>query len=605
MKTNSLYRRTIVAACIILIALSVPSCKKYLDVQPVSSFGTDYVFSTIGNAQKAVLGAYASMTGDNGYGIRISMYFPYDEDLMMGQGGTPYPDNERRDIAHYNLNANNTQLTLPFNQLYNGIERANVCIYNIPLMPQYASGSDADKNELKRLHGEALTLRAQFYLELIRNWGDVPAQFQHSAFETDLFKGKTDRDSIYNKLLDDLLLAETLVPWRTQVTRDERITQGAVRALRARIALYRSGYSLRRNPRVMARGSNHLAYYQIAKDECATIMARTSDHTLNPSYQAVFKNYICAHAIEPNGEVVFEIAMGGGTSGLGDSKLGYYNGPQWNGTGNGALTILPNYFYLFDSTDTRRDVMCAPYNTRRSGAGIDTVTGRTLQTVTDGKFRRDWTSNPSLINTAAQYMGLNWPVIRFSDVLLMFAEADNEINNGPTAAAYEAINKVRRRAYGKPINTPDATVDLTGLSKSTFFDAIVKERGLELGGEGIRKYDLIRWNLLTQKIADTKALLAVMSARSAAPWNTYPTTMYLKNNATTVQYPGSFYKPTVTPTPPTGSAGYHSVSWLGTGITSTILTYYAIAFQANHSELLPLPQAAIDGNPNLKQDYGY
>ncbi len=100
-----------IAACVLLAS----SCKRYLEVEPVSSFGTDYVFSNVDNAKKAVLGAYANLTGDNGYGIRLSMYYPYDEDNMMGQGGTPYPDNERRDIAHYNVNANNTQLALPFN----------------------------------------------------------------------------------------------------------------------------------------------------------------------------------------------------------------------------------------------------------------------------------------------------------------------------------------------------------------------------------------------------------------------------------------------------------------------------------------------------------
>ncbi|MFZ1260465.1 MAG: RagB/SusD family nutrient uptake outer membrane protein, partial [Chitinophagaceae bacterium] len=78
--------------------------------------------------------------------------------------------------------------------------------------------------------------------------------------------------------------------------------------------------------------------------------------------------------------------------------------------------------------------------------------------------------------------------------MLMFAEAENEIS-GPTAAAYSAINQVRRRGFGKPINIVDATVDIpAGLSKPDFFKAIVRERALELGGEGIRKYDLIRWN---------------------------------------------------------------------------------------------------------------
>jgi len=589
MKTRFIYKTLI---CTAVLAIGFASCKKYLEVEPISSFGTDYVFDNVVNANKAVLGAYAPLTGDNGYGIRISMYYPYDEDNMMGQGGTPYPDNERRDIAHYTANPNNTQLAAPFNQLYAGIERANICIYNIPKMEDYNSGTEAEKKELRRLHGEVLVLRAQYYLELIRNWGDVPAQFQPSSLETDLFKPKTDRDSIYNVLIEDLATAATLLPWRTEVTSDERITQGAARALRARIALYRGGYSLRRN-KTMARGSDHKKYYQIARDECDIIMKRPDQHKLNPSYMAVFKDYICAHRIEPNGEVIWEIAMGGGTSALGDSKLGYYNGPRWNNLGNSALTILPNYFYMFDSTDTRRDVTVAPYNINQNG----TLAGKTLQTLVDGKFRRDWITNPVVLTSAAQYFGLNWPVIRFSDVLLMFAEADNEINNGPSAAAKAAFEQVRLRAFG-------GNTSLIGTTPSTyqgFFDAIVKERALEFGSEGIRKYDLIRWNLLGTKLDETKALLAAMAARTTAPWNTYPTTMYFRTNQTTMQWAGSFYKPTVTPAP----SGFTAVAWLGSGITSTILTYYAIGFKPNKSELLPIPQASIDANPRLTQDYGY
>ena len=95
------------------------------------------------------------------------------------------------------------------------------------------------------------------------------------------------------------------------------------------------------------------------------------------------------------------------------------------------LQFCQTIFYMFDSTDTRRDVTVAPYNVNQNG----TLAGKTLQTLVDGKFRRDWITNPVALTSAAQYFGLNWPIIRFSDVLLMYAEADNEINNGPSAAA--------------------------------------------------------------------------------------------------------------------------------------------------------------------------
>src|SRR5688572_487092 len=104
-----------------LIVMAGLSCKKYLEVEPVSSFGTDYVFDNVINAEKAVLGAYYELTGDHGYGIRVSLYYPLDDDLMMGQGGTPYPDNERRDIAHYRATPQNTQLGPAFIKMYQGI----------------------------------------------------------------------------------------------------------------------------------------------------------------------------------------------------------------------------------------------------------------------------------------------------------------------------------------------------------------------------------------------------------------------------------------------------------------------------------------------------
>jgi hypothetical protein len=595
MKTRFSHRSIATVIIVSCVAFGILSCKKYLDVQPVSSATPDYVFSNIDNAYKAVLGTYACLTGDQGYGIRISMYYPYDNDEMMGQSGAT-GDNERRDIAHYNAAPGNTQLYSPYSQLYQGIERANLCIYYIPQMDLYANGTEAQQKELKRMHGEALTLRAQYYFELIRNWGDVVAQWQPSSFETDLFKSKTDRDTIYDRLLNDLATAETLVPWRSDVTKDERITQGAVRGLRARIAMYRAGWSLRSDGQ-LKQGSNAAQYYQIAKNECNAIIL-SGQHNLNPSFQAVFKDNVCGHIIEPNGEVVWEVAMAGGNSGLGDSKLGYYNGPRYNNTGNSALVILPTFFYLFDSTDLRRDVTIAPYFVNQNF----TLAGRTLSSIPDGKFRRDWTANPALLTTAAQYMGLNWPLIRYSDVLLMLAEADNELNNGPTAASYNSINMVRRRGYGKPINTPDATVDIpSGLSKADFFNAIVKERALELASEGHRKYDLIRWKLLEQKLNDTKAQLTAMAARQA-PYDVLPNNMYFKTNQTTMQWAGSFYKEIVTAAP----TGYTAVPWVGTGITAGIITnQFAVSFKTGKSELLPFPTKEIESNRNLKQNPGY
>jgi hypothetical protein len=604
------------AACIVLFS---GSCKKYLEPAAVSSFPTTYVFSNVQNAYKAVLGAYQELTGDNGYGIRISMYFPYDNDEMIGLHQTG--DNDRGDIAHYNATAGNAQLATPFNQLYTGIERANICIYNIPLMDLYTHGTDQQKKELGRLYGECLTLRAQFYLELVRNWGDVPAQWIPSSQETNFFLKKTDRDTIYNHLLDDLLTAEGLVPWRTDVASygdqpDERITLGAVKGMRARIALYRGGYSLRRASSIygqtMARPADYLTYYQIAWNECNDLMGHREEHTLNAKYNTVFKGSLDAHSLDPVGEVMFQVAMAGG-SGSYDSKLGYYDGVlvRTTLTGNAAIGVLPTYFYLFDSTDSRRDVTCAAYEVN---ADLVTLKIHPTTTLEEAKFRRDWITNPSVMTSSAQYYGINWPLLRFSDILLMFAEADNELKGGPSAAAIAALNEVRTRAYGNAalIGTPPADHD-------NFFNAIVKERSLEFGGEGIRKFDLIRWNLLGARLADAKTNLTNMSNRTGGFTGSYntnplnfaqlPDSVFYSTASTSttgLQMGTSFYVPRTVST----LSGYTKALWVSKAI-ATVLTQtggsngYAFFFKPNHSELLPIPQGSLDANYNLTQDYGY
>ncbi|OIR00111.1 SusD family protein [mine drainage metagenome] len=600
-RTNKLF---LIVMMMSIIAIS--SCKKYLDQQPTTSFGTDFVFNSVPNAYKALAGVYSRLTGDQGYGIRLSLYYTVDNDETQGPTGAS--DNDRRDIARYAATSGNAQLNSPFLQIFQGIEFANICIANIPAMSQY-SGS----KQLQRMYGEALTLRAQFYFEAIRNWGDLPANFQPASVValTNPLPKRVDRDTLYNHILNDLLIAENLVPWRSELAAigdpmDERITKGTVKALRARIALFRGGYSLRNATATMSRSSDYLTYYQIARSECNDII-NSGQHALNPSYKSLWKDNVCAHTMSDTyGELMFQVSATGNT-GVADTKLGYYNGPTVNSLGNKSINILPTYFYSFDSTDLRRDVTCCTYTV---GADGITKSGVAITAIVDGKYRRDWTTNPVISPTSAvQYLSLKWQIMRYSDVLLMFAEADNEINAGPSAAAYNAINMVRRRGYGQSISATNPTVDLpSGLSHDAFFAAIVKERSLELGAEGVRKYDLIRWNLLGTTLANTKTALTNMS-NLAAPYNNYPVSMYYITGTKVDDYTmwkNSLYTKAPTSTP----SGTTKVTWMGVAgtanaIYATALSRFATGFTTNKSELLPIPQPARDANINLTQNPGY
>jgi starch-binding outer membrane protein, SusD/RagB family len=626
MITNYLYRTLVVTTTFLLLV----SCKKYLDQKPITDVTSPTAFKDMAGAYQALIGVYSRLAGQEGYGQRLSLYFTVDNDEMQGPTGT---DDERRNIARYQPTPSNTGLPNPFNQLFQGIEFANNVIANIPQMDLYTNGTDQQKKQLQRMYGEALTLRAQFYFEAIRNWGDLPAHFIPSSEESSAnpFPKRVDRDTLYNHILADLKTAEDLVPWRSEVAaigdpQDERITKGTVKGVRARVALFRGGYSLRQDSKTMERRSDYKTFYQIARDECNDIIT-SGQHNLNPDYKSIWKDLVGKRVVtDPQGELMFQVASIGGVSAE-DSRLGFYDGPRVNGQGNSAVNVLASYFYLFDPADKRKDVTIAPYWVAANGTTkINPSTSSSSSVAVNmnpGKYRRDW--NVAIAPTyTGQFLSLKWQILRYSDVLLMFAEAENEINNGPTTAAYNVVNMVRRRGFGKPINAPDATVDIpAGLSKDQFFKVIVRERSLELGGEGVRKYDLLRWNLLATALADTKTNLDKLSKASATvnvsvndlvysyqagptPSSTaLPLFVYLKTGTQADDFSGIFANSLYAPAPTSTPAGTTKLSWLHAQISTTALARFATGFSPGRSELFPIPQGARDANYNLTQNPGY
>ena len=624
MKSKYLNKIAIIATAFIL--LSTGGCKKYLDQQPITAVGSEMVFKDVPTTLQALAGVYGRMAGDNAYGLKLALHYPVDDDILMGPSGN---NDDRRAMAHFSLTSLNAELAAPFNQLFEGIMLANICVDEIPKMEKYSSGSEQEKKQLQRMYGEALTLRAQFYYEALRNWGDLPEHFKPSYIQaaTEPFPVRVNKDGLYDHILTDLKDAANLVPWRNEVSGigdqlDERITKGTIKALRARIALARGGYSLGQNGTV-SRPGNYLDFIKIARDETNEIIT-SNQHSLFPDYKGLWKDIVCGkQTVDPSGELMFQVtAIGGG--GTADSKFGYANGPRVNGAGNSFVNPLPSYLYLFDSTDVRRDVTIAPYDVFVDN---DKKIGMAITAMRDGKYRRDWIK-PAIPGTSAvQYFGLKWQLIRYSDVLLMFAEAENELN-GPTTAAYNAINMVRRRGYGLPVSSTSAVDIPAGLNKADFFKYIVRERALELGAEGIRKYDLIRWNLLGQGLKEANDNMALMGLRSTATMSyTYmagypsyaavpanlPSNMYYRGTSTAPLSTGdnssiwvhSYYKTNTNP-----GTGYTSVAWVNSSLTTTMITptiprYGYTNFRTGKSELFPIPQSAREANKNLTQNPGH
>jgi len=204
-------------------------------------------------------------------------------------------------------------------------------------------------------------------------------------------------------------------------------------------------------------------------------------------------------------------------------------------------------------------------------------------------------------------------MIRFSDVLLMYAEAVNEINNGPTPEAITAFEEVRKRAYRG--NT--GLIGVTPTTKAGFFDAIVNERFLEFGHEGIRKYDLIRWNLLATKITEARTKIQQIRDMSD-PYTYVPDSIWYKNNGEEIQFyagvgaPATaqpFWRPKQRPNPTTGWTG---VQWARHLTSSSAIDSkplwqgFASFFVPGKSELFPFDAATISSyQGKLKQNPGY
>ncbi len=593
----------------LLFTFATVSCDRFLDAENISNTNEEQQFASTSKTYMALIGVYNQLIGDDGYGQRLNLYYTMSGDDFRTSGD--YSCNDRRGIGTFGPCTSNPELNKPFLKLYSGIERANLCIKNIPLSEVYKTGSVADKELMDRYYGEALTLRAQFYYDLIKNWGDVPFQTVPSSELETIFLAKTDRDVIYEQILDDLKTASNLVPWRSEAgVTNTRITKAAVKGLRARIALARAGYSLRKDPKIMAKGANPEKYYQMAYEECLDVI-NSGEHGLNASFESVFRA-LHNNSEDAAHEVIFAVGAFGGNSKT-DSKVGYYNGMKHDDAsswkGGGGILALPIYFYEFSKYDLRRDITVGVFKINNNDKA-ELLAGLLW---TDAKYRKSWTN----ITGTSQNLAIDWPMIRYSDILLMFAEAANELSGGASSVAVNALMSVRNRAF-------TGNLDQAGTvptDKEGFFKALVQERLLEFGSEGLRKYDLIRWNLLADKIAESKLKLS-QYLNGTGQYSNVPSYLYYKVsdynpaktaqeslNAIDIYYTGSdkrdvFYTPSQATTP----AGYLRVNWRA-AMTAVYISDpakgYAQYFEANRKELLPIYDDIINSNYNLTQDFGY
>ena len=491
----------------ILLALGVMITSCDLDAPSQSAAEGSVVLSIEALAEGAVMGIHQSFGETNSYRGRYLPYYGINSDVEWINNISPSQlnDDGKYALTTYATSPTNSQMNTDNNawaKFYEGIERANKAIEGLR---QY--GGIEQNPRMAQLLGEALTLRAVIYLDLIKGWGDVPARFEPITTET-IYLPRTDRDEIYKQLLVDLAEAEGLVAWpnETSVTSTtERINKAFVKGLTARIALYASGYS-QRGDGVRRSNDPELSVekmYKLAKDKSLEVIQKGSNRL--GEFEDTFRA-LCMDDVTAGKESLWEIPFASGrgrvlfTLGVQHRRADQYTDQPRGGT-NGPLPYL---FYDYDIEDVRRDITCVPYDW--SNENPSKQQPRSISSWCFGKLRYEWMGRRV---TSTNDDGINWQYMRLADVYLMAAEAINELEGPANAAQY--LRPILERAL--PADKVAEYMLQATTSKESFFNAIVDQRAFEFAGESLRKADLIRWNLLKVKLDEAKTKMTQLINR--------------------------------------------------------------------------------------------
>ncbi len=445
-------------AAILFLLLLCGACS--LDEVPPSSISPASFYKTAGDAVAAVNAIYdiTNEIGQEGRNLIIMGDIPSDDMNLLAN------NNDRIQIWSFQTVPTNGIVAQSWQVLYQGVNRANAAIERIPAI-------NMNENLKSRLVGEAKFLRAFYYFYLVRWYGGVPLVVTETKTLNDgRGVARASADEVYAQIIRDLEDAEGALPDRYTGTEPElglgRATAGAAKGVLTQVYLTRKEYAK-------------------ARDKAKEIIDNAGyGYALWDTYADVFKV-----GNENGRESVFEIQFVGGGVGQGNGLITYMapeNSPV-TGRGFGSFFPTPDLYDSYRPGDKRKELYINSYVNKE---------GQTIQTFPH--------FNKYVDPAAATFPqgNNNFPYLRYADILLMFAEADNEVN-GPTPQALAAANQIRRRAFGLPLNAPSAMDFTASLGKDGFRQGIWEERRWEFAAEGQRWFDLVR----------TDRLVPVLSAK--------------------------------------------------------------------------------------------
>lgn len=534
-----------IAIIFLLTGFTMVSCD-FLEKEPTKLTPDNY-FNTAEEASSFLTGIYAILAQPSFYGADY-MYLAAGDDLSHYGGSGRGP--ATRGLICNNALTSDVAVTQFWYVLYSGINRANILIENIDKVEKI------DDNVKAQYIAEARFLRAFFYFNLVECWGDVPFKTTSTPGVTGLDIPRTDKQVIYDFIVTEMAdAAELGLKSAADLSyKPGRISQSTAYGMLARVYLFRAGEHYRENR--AATQAETKDYFQKASFYGQKVMA--AGHKLAPHYWDYFIDLCAGRYNSTANESIWEAEFAGNNTSdtQAEGRIGNLIGisaPDLSSKNNVVGKKDPGYGYAFiystpklyklyvSNKDIQRfNWSIAPFAYRetkgKEGEGvtyrefekgkkaevmaqygpqsyqydgdIEKTTATTNYSIVCGKYRREYEPDKKDKN----YTALNFPILRYADVLLMIAEAENEANNGPTELAYQCINEVRNRA---------GLNDLPDLQKDDFRQRVKDERAMELCFEYTRRFDLIRWG---DYVKNMQAL--VSEAQSGANWQLGPTNVY-------------------------------------------------------------------------------
>lgn len=501
-------KKHLIPVLVVLLSLTA-SCKKYLATTPTDFLAPETYYTNETQLTAALMAAYSELGNTNEYTYSrfLSLEAPASNDEDFFRVTSTF-------ATFYNADAGYAKFSGSWTTLYSGINRANALLENI----DKADASTAVKNAIR---GEALFLRAYYHFVLVSYWGDVPLKMSSTKSPDDVNIARTPQADVYKQIIADMTMAEGLVNTVTVIGNPGRISQTTAEGVLARVCLSAAGRL------------NDPTYYPLARTWALKCM-NSGLHSLNPDYRQIFINH-SADKYDLK-ESMWEVEFTGSNASVSQeyerfgSTVGITNNTVSAAVGymQGTYISTAPMFNLYGINDLRRDWVMAPYYYTSNDATkpiipyVNTyVWGRPV-----AKWRRDY---QVFLPKSQNFGPTNWPLLRYADVLLMFAEAENQVN-GPTADAYSAVNLVRQRALG------------TGSKVTTI--------AVTNGGSGYTTTPLVT-------IAPSTANYGTNNAATA-----YATVSGGKVTAITITSPGAFYTtvPAVTIAGTTGAGAAASAA---------------------------------------------